>query len=184
MKKNGFTFIELLIAIGVISISLPLIFGLLFINLKAQSKTSILEEVKRNGDFALNTMSFLLRQYGQRITDSTYTSDICPTSPNSESPPSDKLYVVDKFGKGFTFFSENDKIASSSPDLPMGNDIAAQYLTNNRVKVEDLLFSCYQPTIFDPAIVSVSFTVLDNNGNVRYEEKATLNYATKIKLRN
>ncbi len=184
MKKKGFTFIELLIVIGIISISLPLVFGLLFINLKSQSKVYILNEVKRNGDFAVNTIGFLLRQYGQRVTDVSFSTDVCPILPNPELNLSDQVNVIDTFGKGFSLFFDDDKIASASPDSPIGNGISTQYLTNDKVKIQNLDFSCYRPTAFDKPIISVSFSVSQAGETQRHEEKATLNYATKIKLRN
>lgn len=181
---SGLTFIELMIVIAIISFSLPLIFGLLFINLRSQSKTAVLQEVKRNGDFALQSMGFLLRQYGYRVTDHTFSQDICPVSPSGQSSIGATLFIVDRFGKAFSFFLDDGRIASSSPVHPVGNSIANQYFTNEKVVVSNLEFACWRATSFAAPIVSVSFAVNQSDTGASSEEGVSLHYATRIRMRN
>lgn len=185
ISKKSFTLIELVIVIGVIAISLPVIFGLFFISLQSQSKIYILQEVKRNGDYALNIMQATLKQYAKIVTNSTYTTEVCPVIPANPTPtPSSNAYFVDKFGKKFNYSLNLNKIASNSPVvLQGGNDIQNWYLTNDKVKIDSLRFTCYKTNIFSPPIVSVSFTVSQAGTPARHEEKASLDYQTKIKLK-
>jgi type II secretory pathway pseudopilin PulG len=179
---RSFSLIELVIVIGVIGISLPVIFGLFFIALQQQSKIFILQEIKRNGDYALNTMQSTIKQYAQKVTMSDYITEICPILPNPTPALGSTIYFVDKFGNYFKYSKTStspSKIASDSPSLVISN----WYLTNDRVKIDLLEFTCYKTNAFSPPIVVVLFTVSQTGTPARYEEKASMTYQTKIKLK-
>lgn len=169
--SKAFTFIELIIVIGVIGISLPVIFGLFFITLQQQSKIFILQEVKRNGDYALNSMQSTIKQYAKKVTNSSY-EEFCSSSNQSQ------IFLVDKYGSRFTYLLHNNKIASQSSTFP-----GTWYLTTDKVKVDNLIFRCSQTNPFSPPVISIFFTVSQRGMPARYEEKASMSYQTKIKLK-
>lgn len=186
-RHEAFTFIELLITIGVISISLPIIFGLFFINLQSQTKLNVLTQVKRNGDSALNTMQSIIRNNAISIHSDfpvETTNEVCTTSSSSYIAPSGKLYFKDRDGNAFAFYVDDNKIASDSAREVSGGVNETLYLTESTVKIDNWTVQCNRAATFGSPLITVSFQVADTSTSPRQEENASLNYYTKIKLRN
>ncbi|HLL60381.1 MAG TPA: prepilin-type N-terminal cleavage/methylation domain-containing protein [Candidatus Nitrosocosmicus sp.] len=182
-SRRGFTFIEIIIVIGIVAIALPMVFGLYFINLKNQVKIYSLQEVKKNGDIALSTIESLIKKDASKIVESFDSSEIeiCADSTTPAPTPSSEIYFVAKSNAKFGFYLDSNRIASQSSALPSPGLV---YLTNNKVKIDSLQFSCERKNSYSPATVSVSFSVsrLVPTGAQR-EENAALNFSTKIRLR-
>jgi len=86
------------------------------------------------------------------------------------------IFFFDKDSVSFSYELLDNKIASQSP----GNEIKNLYLTNDKVKVSNLKFTCYRTSIFSPPVVYTSFDVVRSN-----ELNPTpLQYSTKFQLRN
>ena len=183
INNFSFTLIELVIVIGVIAISLPVIFGLFFLNLQAQSRIYILQEVKRNGDYTLNVMQNIIKNRAYAIySDSGLTTEVCSTKSGSGTLSSFSgsiLYFRDVNGDGFYFDVTTNKIASHSAAINPNPYL----LTNEKVSISSFDLSCMRTSVFSPPIVSVSFTVSQAGTPTRHEERASLNYQTKIKLK-
>lgn len=175
--KKGMTLIEVVIVLGIILVVLPLIFGLFFINLQAQSKIFILGEVKKNGDFAMSVMQNVIRNNAHAIySDVNLTTEVCSAKYSTNTPTSSNtVYFADRYKKLFYFSTLSGKIASRSAAMDY-------FLTNTKVTPSSLAITCSRTSLVSPPIVSVSFTVSDSSG-VRHEEKASMNFKTKIKLR-
>lgn len=180
-KKKGLTIIEMVVVIGVIGISIPAIFSLFFTMLRAQAKTYVLQEVKRNGDNAINIMETLIRQRAIGIySDQGLTpgNEVCLTANTSANNP---LYFKDKDGAVFYFMSENSpkQIASRTASL-------AYYLTNQKASVENSFsMACYRKNTFSPPIVRIDFDITSYSPtSTRQEENAKIHYTTQVKLRN
>lgn len=179
LHASGFTMIEMIIVIGIILITLPVIFGLFFVNFQAQSKVFILQEVKRNGDYSLNVMESLIKNRVHSIySDQAMTSEVCSTknSSGTQSSHPGPIYFKDKDGKLLYFTLSSGRIASYSAAVSYN-------LTNSKVKASILTVKCSRTQTFSPPLVSVSFQI-DQAQGARYEEIASLYYQTKIKLRN
>lgn len=183
-KKSGYTFIELMIALSILTLILPVIFGVLFVVGRQQAKVLVLQEVKRSGDYALNAIQTLTRQYGRSLH-----SAFPPTSANQVCVEADSsydgdIYIKDQSGNTMRFFEDEEKIASESAKSPTGGSDETLYLTSDKVAISSLLIGCERFTSFDPPILSISFTASQKNDAAPQEESAQLNYQTKIKLRN
>lgn len=179
--KQGFTLIELIVVIGIIVITLPVTFSLFFVNFQAQTKVYILQEVKRNGDYALNVIESLIKQRAYAIyTDQALTAEVCSTKSgtNTNTSYTGALYFKDKDGKYFNFAISGNKIASYSAIINPN----PYNLTNQKVIVSGFTTSCNRTQTFSPPLVSISFKI-DQASGTRYEEVASLSYQTKIKLR-
>ena len=181
MKKNkrtGFTIIELIVVIGIIGISIPAIFGIFFTMLRAQAKTYVLQEVKRNGDNAINIMETLIKQRVLGIySDQALTTEVCSTSSSQSSGP---LYFKDRDGAVFYFATENSpfQIASRTDSLEY-------YLTNQKVSANPFSIQCFRKNTFSPPIVRIDFDVNSySSTTTRQEENAKIHYTTQVKLRN
>ncbi|NMB83755.1 hypothetical protein GYA28_00520 [Candidatus Roizmanbacteria bacterium] len=184
--KRSFTLIESLVVVGVIGLVLPAIFSITFIIIQQQTKIIRLQEVKKQGDFVINTVENLIRNNAVSIH-STYPftddNEICDNP--AVGAAEEAAYFKDKFGQRFRFFvpAGTTKVASESAD---GSSID---LTNSDIRVEPATFKirCYKPSAYSSSIVEISFNICYAVGSSctssRPEETATLDYQTKVVLK-
>jgi type II secretory pathway pseudopilin PulG len=186
-KKKGYTFIEIVIVIGIVSITLPIIFSLFFINLRSASRIYALQEVKRNGDIALSSIeTFIKGDAAKIITGFGDDTELCttPLLPLTPTPtPANSMFFKNTHNMNFGFAlggTSGDKIASQS-----STGGGTSYLTNDKVKVTNLKFSCQSLSDFSSPSVNVSFTISKKvPTGAPIQDQATLNYSTRIRLRN
>ena len=185
-NTSGFSFSELMVAMGVLALLVPVLFSLFFVSLQSQAKTRILAEVKRNGDFTLSTLEYNIKNNIKAIySDQEKTAEVCTVNTSVNTPVSfeptlpDTIYFDDQNGNLFYYALSGTQIASYSATINP-NPV---YLTSSKVEATNFIISCLRGSTFSPPIVAVSFTVSNLPSANRHEEKATLNYQTKIKLR-
>lgn len=180
LDKKGFTFIELLIVIGVVGLTIPALFAIFFAILQQQSKVFRLSEVKRQGDYALNIMASTIRNNAYAL----YSNSTLVT-PQCDSPAetySSTIYFKDKYNAWFSFGVQNSKISSSSSVLAQPID-----LTTAKTSISNFSLSCERKADFSTPVIYISFDI-DYNNNIGAvtpipAEQASLHYQTKIKLR-
>ncbi|PIY72255.1 hypothetical protein COY87_01940 [Candidatus Roizmanbacteria bacterium CG_4_10_14_0_8_um_filter_33_9] len=174
--KKGFTFIEILVVLAVISFTLPSLFAIIFTILQQETRIYALKDIKQQGDYALENMKFNIQQKGIRVVDVTYTNDVCPILTNPITTPiptpAPRINVIDTELNTFSYYVDLEhKIASQSS---VG---AISYLTNTRVKIQNEGFTCYRTSSFSPPIIITSFDITDS-GSI-----FTLPYHFTFKLR-
>jgi len=182
-QKHGFTLIEIIVVIATIGLVLPAIFAIVFTILQQQIKIQRFSIVKREGDYVLDVMENVIRNYAQTIHSMRPPDDsnkICQT-PTTENAS----YFKDKFGNWFRFYlNSSNKIASESSVIV---DASGQPqpidLNSSKTKVTNFVIQCYSTASYSPPVVNISFTIEYNTSSSRPEEKASLNYQTKVKLR-
>ncbi len=203
ITKKAFTFIEIVVVIGVIGMSLPILFTIIFAITNQTLKVQRLSEVKKQGDYAINVIENTIRGYAVKIYDEdTLTNEQCNISGSTYplAAPSDgtDFYIKDISGKYFNFQLTDSKIASESadptdPDFDPVSDPVSVDLTSDKVFIKDFAIQCNRNTTAYPPIISISFNICYKNplsavGEecifTRAEETASLYYQTKIKLRN
>lgn len=194
-RRDSFTLIEMIIVIGVIGFALPVMFAILFLVIQQQSRIYSLQIVKKEGDFAYNSMKTTIREYGKMVTNpsifpsnlypSIYlttfpTDDPCPILPLSTPAPVPFIFLYDKSMTDFNYHlvagAYGDQLASSSAR----NGISGDFLTSSNVAITNLQFSCYRTSQFAPPVVSLSFTVTKSGTGM---DLPTLNYASRFQLR-
>lgn len=178
-NKRGFTFVELIIVVGVIAVALPALFSILFIVIRQQVKIYYLSEVKRQGDYALNIIENTIRNSGQKIVDGN-GNDLCTTANSTGSISTFR----DRYNNTFSFSVPlgTTKISSSSSILAGGS----VDLTSNKVRVTNFSIICSRTEEFSTPLVSVSFDVSQASAagiTPNPNESASLEYRTKIKLK-
>lgn len=185
-RNRGFTFIELLIVIAIISMSLPIIFGIFFINLQVQSKVYSLQRVKREGDTALSAMRAVIRQYATSIHSSSSATDLNEVCTSANPTHIGDLYFKDQHGNTFRFYKDavSEKIASQSARTETGGSDENFNETSSAVTVTNWLTSCTRTSPFSPPLVAIAFTISHATASIRTEDNAMLYYQTTIKLRN
>jgi len=188
-QNQAFTLIEMLIVIGIIGLILPVFFNTFFIFLRQQAKIYALSQIKREGDFILNTLTNTIRNYAVSIH-----SSIPPNENNKINCPQLGTlsilnnYFLDKYGNYFRFCrsstgsicdNQNNYIASYSSILSPST-IA---LNTNKVSITNFNLSCSQSSPFSPPVITVTFTISYGNNLSSPEETASLTYLTQIKMK-
>jgi prepilin-type N-terminal cleavage/methylation domain-containing protein len=176
--KSGFTLIEIILVIMVIGLALPVLFNIVFTVLRQQVKIIALQEIKRQGDSAVNSIETAVKNQAVAIfsDDKLLPSDQqCLLSGSSYAPEKGiKFYLKDKNGNWFRYRFVDPYIASDESSLTNPNGIP---LTNPKVIISNFSITCKKSANYSFPVVSVSF-------KVSHKEGSSLNYNTRIKLRN
>ncbi len=171
-QLRGFTLIELTIVLALLGIILPAVFAIFLAHLRAQTKVLVLQEVKRNGDQALNTMVTLIKADGRSLQD-VDGSPLCQTAGATFTG---NIYINDINDNQFMFHAVEGRIASESAKT--------DYLTSEKVAISNFELTCQRDSQFTAPLLSISFDVSQAQSTTRAEESVTLPYQTKVRLRN
>ncbi|MBW7960439.1 type II secretion system protein [Patescibacteria group bacterium] len=192
MKKKvflkSFTLIETIVVIAVLGLVLPLIFVIIFALVREQSKLFRLSQVKREGDFILNTTTLLIRNNAVSLH-----SDNPPEQSNQVCSNSDlftssngRLTFKDDRNDWFRIMwdPDSEKISSYSSSTKKTVD-----LNTPSTLIENFTIGCSQNSIYSPASVNIGFDICYKSLNndcigEGQEETALLHYQTNIRLRN
>ena len=155
-KTSGFTMIEILIFISILIVILGISFSFILITFGNASKSEALKEVKQNGNFALSSMEkFIISAKEVECSVDRQSLDVT---------------MLD--GTYTTFSCTSGKIASDSA-----------VLTNDKVNISDCSFVCtIEPGL--PAQVEINFTLSTVGSLLRANENSSLNFNTKLVVRN
>lgn len=182
--KKLFTLIETIIVLGILGIATPIILTIVFIILKEEIKIKSLNQIKREGDYVLNTISYLIKNSAVSIHSSSPPDDtniICNLQNNYSAS---ELVFKDKLSNWFKISLSNDKISSYSSINNLTTD-----LTSNNVKIYNFSINCQNNSPYSAPLVSIEFDIcykgkkIDCSYNLQ-EDPPSLHYQTKIKLRN
>lgn len=171
-QSLGFTLLELVIVMTILGILLPATFAMFMANLRAQTKVLVLEDVKRNGDAALDVIESKINVQAQGLEQLDGTGICVATDSQFEGD----IYFVQEDGSRFMFRENNGRIELV--------DAATDILTADSVVVSGFAISCNRESQFTPPLISIAFTVEQARNSIRAEETAELRYQTKIRLRN
>lgn len=164
MKQNGYTLLELIVAMGIMGLLVISATALFFSSIRGGGKVDVTTEVKQNGQFALNTMEQLVRN----------SVGLAACSPS----PQTSLTVTARDGAQLTFSCEDlgletAHIASNSARL-----------TSTSVVVTDCSFVC-QPSSgsFAAPLVTMSFRLRQAGTGGAVAESATAEFSTAVSVR-
>lgn len=187
LKKGGFTFMEIVVVIGVLTIAFPALFSMVFSVLQQQTKALRVSAIKREGDYVLTSLKDILRNRTYRIYDSSISSSNEKCGINSLSPTVTTInepIFEDLDYNWFRFTIDSDKFASTSATIT-----TPLYLTSSQVLISNLSIGCSRISSFAPATIILSFDIcykggLDNCPTTRGDEIANMHYQSYITLRN
>lgn len=186
MKKNkGFTLIEMLVALSIISVALGIGLSALASTLRSSTKATVFNKVKQNGDQVLESMTRSIRN----------TIDVCASGAAKElklytvqvtdcsSPPAlDKVtrFVCTEGQTSGTLDQRNGKIekieeenAVITSQIPMTSNV--------RLKPASCIFAV-SATI--PKRVDIDFILTQSADLVGIESQAEVPFHTEVTLRN
>ncbi len=168
-QPNGFTLIEILVAVGLLAIIATIGSNMFFTTLRSSGKSKNLTVVKQNGDYALAAMERLIRDSEKVIVNSDGL--LCTTGMN-------KIKTKRLDGSEVEFSCEGEGtvtglIASNSARL-----------TSSDVKLDSCSFDCSSQGDFYPQIVAIDFTLSQAAVTTRLEEQASVSFRTTVNTRN
>lgn len=185
VSKSSFTFIEVIVVIAVLAVVLPAIFSIVFVIVKQQAKIYRLSEVKRQGDFAVSSMTSLIRNYAAGLYSDALVTETCDTAGSSDVLP----YFQDKYNAAsyFKYVLSNNAIASNSSVADVSGD-----LTNANVRIEQLngeeVVQCTRSNAYSNPVILIQFRICYNDGfpscsSVPAVDSASLDYTTQVSMR-
>lgn len=155
---RGFTLIELLVVIGVFGAVSALVVGILLSTLGSSEKTSTLDFVRQNGDFAMSTMTRSIRE-GELASS-------CSGNMTSLS--------IAKSGSIIRYSCDaaNKRITSDSTSL-----------TSTQIAVQSCSFSCTRVGV-SPPVITIKFNLVPAGATTFPESQASVDFETSVTLRN
>lgn len=135
-KVKGFTLIEVLVSMGILSLVIVAATGLFFFAIRGGKKTDIVTKIKQNGDYALNLMKTKIR------------------NAKAVSCQGAKITVANPEGNQTIFDLTGGRLRSTT-------DGKSGFLTSEEFKTSGLSFSCSSET---PTVVSLTFSLSKSGG--------------------
>lgn len=148
MRQAGFSLIELITVVAITAIVSLVSVNVLVTSQLRSTRANIISQVRREGDFAMQEITFLLRN-AKYITANQF-QQVCQDDMNA-------IRVVDQNGGTVELYLDVDRIASNSGDTV--SEDPASYFTSPAVMVTGLRFSCRQEPSERGAFVEVEYTV-------------------------
>ncbi len=175
-KTQGFTLLEIIVAMGIIGLLSVVMTQTLFTTTRSNTKTEVLKDVKQNGDFSLDVMSRMIRS-------AKSVSSAC--SPLGSETTSLTIVNLDQgqttfgciVGDGVTRVAS---VSSSRTDyLTSGNMTAG----GTSCAGSTLMFICTQKPGLSANVV-IRLTLAQKGTPVEKFAKASASFETAVTLRN
>jgi type II secretory pathway pseudopilin PulG len=176
-SKSGFTFVEILVAVGVIGFALPIVFSIVFTIFRQQTKIYRLTEAKKQGDYILSLSKNLITSATGIYEDSALVTEKCDgIINNAYSTGGNSFYFKDKNSAAINIILSSGQIATGPSGIAM---------TNSNVEVNDYQISCVKSTIASEALVTLKFDIKYKTSSTNVEDATPeLSYQSSYKLRN
>jgi prepilin-type N-terminal cleavage/methylation domain-containing protein len=164
-NPKGYTLLELLTVIGILSVIGGIVVSIVFISLRGAKKSDLVEGLRQNGDTAMTQM---IKQI--RYAKSLNTPASCVPSSNTSSITITSLDTNTQT----TFACSATTISSNSASL----------MDTNTISVSACSFTCTQQTLNDPPSINIKFTLSPKTAGALAETKATIPFQSSVTLRN
>jgi len=170
IKRQGFTLLEMMVTIALISL-ISIVLSQVFIStLRSNKKTDILKEVKQNGNLALESMSRMI-QNAKRVTCVT-ANTLAIVNPDGETTTISCL--LDDANTRLASSSASQTVFLSSPQVSLGGVVCES---------SSLQFTC-DDTSGLPSRVTVVFHLSQAGSPGDQFEQASEDFQTSVTMRN
>lgn len=176
-KHNGFTLVEIIVALVVLMVALPVINMVLFGLIRQQTSLNRLSEIKRQGDAALSAIKVKVSQEatGMYYDPGTGENQVCiSASPNPEMI----THFKDSSGRAIQYSVDANDILQYTFNGSIPVDI-----TSSNIVVSNLSIQCIKRTAYVDPLVSVQFTVGYSGEPSAMDINPSLTYSTFIIIR-
>lgn len=160
--KKGFSLIELIVVIGLLSLLLLAISSTVLMSIVSSTRIRTVSAVKNSGNYALGQIQSMLRSSKDITSCDTASSSITFVNPDGASTTLTTVLVSGTY----------TRIASNSA-----------YLTPTNLNVTSFSLEC-EPSDTEPTQVNISFDMQNNVATLRTTENPLLHFETSINLRN
>lgn len=160
--KNGFSLIELIVVIGLLSLLMLAISSTMLMSIVSSNRIRTTSAIKNAGNYALTQMQGMLRN----------SRSITTCDSNNAT-----ITFVNQDGGSTTLFAQTvgteTRIASNS----------GSYLTPNNAAITSFSLLC-EPDDTNPALIKISFDLKDSVSTKREVENPSIHFETSVSLRN
>lgn len=157
VKKSGFTLIEMLVVVTLLSTVGLMAVSIFFSTLRGGTKAELLKEVKQNGNYTISVMERMIRN-------ARFITSSCDGTPQAS------IKIVNPDLRE-TVFSCDGQIASNSA-----------FLTTDKLVVSDCSFTCQEQSR-GQKVVAIKFTLSQRGSPARPEERASVTFETTVSPR-
>lgn len=189
-ENKGFTFIELLVTVGIIIVLTTVVAQILFSTIRSNTKSEVIREVKQNGDIAIDIMSRMMQQsLSVSVPPPASCKDISVTPAVQDSSGSITLTNIDS---GSTTFECRMDDAHGVLRIASVSASETQYLTSQNLTLPGvdcnddparLQFLCTS-VAGKPSTVTLSFSLKQRGDPRNQYEKAQYSFQTTVHMRN
>jgi prepilin-type N-terminal cleavage/methylation domain-containing protein len=164
-SQKGYTLVELLTVIGILSVIGVIVLSVLFITLRGTEKSNALEIVRQNGDAALSQM----------VKDIRYAKTLETPGSCSPATTTSSVTIISLNDSGRTTYScTGTTIASNSASL----------LDTNAVSTTSCSFVCRQDRPSDPPTITIQYSLSARQTGNLTETTASIPFQTSVTMRN
>lgn len=189
--KRGYTIIEMLIVITLLTIIMPAVFSIIYTLLSHQMKIYRIIETKRQGDRIMSFMKekIMRETMGIKRANNTIRCGSYTATPETTTNGNDFLFMktTDPAGPSFSFYLVNSTFfVQDTLGLPSIS------LHDSKVRISNFQIECFRrnastsPAQPNKNVITVGFTYtvefVDNSPTL-LEGTTSLQYQTKIRLR-
>lgn len=174
LKKQGYTFIELLVVLIVLITVGALALSVLIATLRGSSKTVSLTQTRQNGNYAISIMSQMIRDAAAFNGVSTDPSFLSPVTSCVGSTALYKSISITNFDGHQTTFS-----CSTINNAPTVASNSASLIDTSTFSVTSCSFTCTQNTQLDYPTIGIYLTIrpstsLDSASAIPFETTVTM----------
>lgn len=182
-ESRGFTLVELLASIIVLVAIGSVIAGIISSSLRGTNKTNTLENIRQNGNYALNQISKDIEYaqvFGGLSTDGDIYVTSCPFSVAPTPTPVTTPYTFIKV----TPLNSDAVVYSCASSTINAND--TPLVDMDLIKLTSCEITCTQAKSTDVPIIGISFTLESNKRTGGLAENSTppITFSTSITIRN
>ncbi|HSW88355.1 MAG TPA: type II secretion system protein [Candidatus Saccharimonadales bacterium] len=165
-KQRGFTLLELLVVISIISVVGLVVGGILTSTLRGSSKVTTVSNVKQNGDYALAQMSRVIR--------SASNLDVLPCGNPSASV---QTLTATQLDNTQTIFDCSGTTITANGTSLIDSSVV-------QLVPSSCMLICSQQSSADTPVVQIKFSLMQKNTSTFAEQTATIPFQTSVLLRN
>jgi prepilin-type N-terminal cleavage/methylation domain-containing protein len=191
-ESKGFTLVELLVVVAVIGSISAIIAGVVASTLRGTNKTSTVNNVRENGNYAVSQISRTIK-YAKTIEGASLDGNPpweCQAMPFPLTPtPTPIRYKAVKtidFNGVETTFSCNNSADTPSLTIASNNDslISADTIALPTPVSTFCFFTCVKERITDSPSIGINFTLTSKTVSNLVETQASVRFSNLIKGRN
>ncbi len=173
--SHGFTLLELLVSVGVVGLVSVVLSQTFFATTRTNTKTELLQDVKQNGDYAMDIIGRMIRNARSvtSLCSASGSTDILVTIVNPDYRFTTFSCVLDSGVTRIASVSASSTVYVTSSNLTLGSSCTTAAFSATCTKPEG-----------QPAIVTVSY-ILSQKGTPQYLfERASVTFQSSFGLRN